>query len=37
METGKTIKCEAKPKNVDTNSESIDKLKGYGNLILTNY
>lgn len=29
--SGKTIKCEAKPKNVDTNSESIDKLKGYGN------
>lgn len=35
--SGKTIKCEAKPKNVDTNSESIDKLKGYRNLILTNY
>jgi len=29
--SGITIKCEAKPKNVDTNSESIDKLKGYGN------
>ena len=29
--SGRTLKCEAKPKNVDTNSESIDKLKGYGN------
>jgi len=29
--SGKTIKCEAKPKNIDTNSESKDKLKGYGN------
>ena len=29
--SGKTIKCEAKPKNVDTNPKSIDKLKGYGN------
>lgn len=29
--SGITTKCEAKPKNVDTNSESKDKLKGYGN------
>lgn len=29
--SGKTINCEAKPKNVDTNSKSPDKLKGYGN------
>ena len=29
--SGKTIECEAKPKNVDTNSERIYKLKGYGN------
>ena len=29
--SGTTIRCEAKPKNVDTNSTSIDKLNGYGN------
>lgn len=29
--SGKTIKCEAKPKNIDIHSESKDKLKGYGN------
>ncbi len=29
--SGTTVRCEAKPKNVDTNSTSIDKLKGYGN------
>lgn len=29
--SGKTIKCEAKPKNVDTNSDKIYKLKGAGN------
>ena len=29
--SGKTVNCEAKPKNVDTNSKSPDKLKGYGN------
>ena len=29
--SGKTISCEAKPKNVDTHSDSLDKLKGYGN------
>ena len=29
--SGKIINCEAKPKNVDTNSKSPDKLKGYGN------
>lgn len=29
--SGTTIRCEAKPKNIDTNSTSIDKLKGYGN------
>ena len=35
--SGKTVNCEAKPKNVDTNSDKIYTLKGYGNLILTNY
>lgn len=29
--SGKTINCEAKPKNVDTNSSSPSKLTGYGN------
>jgi hypothetical protein len=29
--SGKTTNCEAKPKNVDTNSSSPSKLKGYGN------
>ncbi len=29
--SGRTINCEAKPKNVDTHSDSPDKLKGYGN------
>lgn len=29
--SGKTINCEAKPKNVDTNSKNPDKLRGYGN------
>jgi len=29
--SGKTINCEAKPKNVDTNSKSPDRLRGYGN------
>jgi len=29
--SGKTINCEAKPKNVDTNSKSPSKLRGYGN------
>ncbi len=28
---GKTIKCEAKPKNVDTNSQPLRKLNGGGN------
>ncbi|MEW6203225.1 MAG: hypothetical protein AB1546_14700 [bacterium] len=29
--SGKTIKCEAKPKNVDTNSSPLRKLNGGGN------
>ena len=29
--SGTLIRCEAKPKNVDTNSPSTDKLKVYGN------
>ena len=29
--SGKTIKCEAKPKNVDTNSKPLRKLNGGGN------
>jgi len=29
--SGKTINCEAKPKNIDTNSKKPDKLRGYGN------
>lgn len=29
--SGKTIKCEAKPKNVDTNSDPLRKLNGGGN------
>lgn len=29
--SGKTINCEAKPKNVDTNSGKTEKLNGHGN------
>jgi len=31
FDSGKTIKCEAKPKNVDTNSKPLRKLNGGGN------